>query len=35
MLVSDIRQMGENGYQFFLDNYTTEHTYETIMKHIE
>ena len=33
MLVSDIRQMGENGYQFFLDNYTTEHTYETIMRH--
>lgn len=33
MLVSDIRQMGENGYQFFLDNYTTEHTYETIIRH--
>lgn len=33
MLASDIRQMGENGYQFFLDNYTTEHTFKTIMKH--
>ena len=33
MLASDIRQMGEKGYQFFLDNYTTEHTFKTIMKH--
>lgn len=33
MLASDIRQMGEKGYQFFLDNYTTEHTYGSIMKH--
>ena len=33
MLASDIRQMGENGYQFFLDNYTTEHTFKAIMKH--
>lgn len=35
MLASDIRQMGENGYQFFLDNYTTEHTYGAIIKHFE
>ena len=34
MLASDIRQMGENGYQFFLDNYTTEHTFKAIMKHL-
>lgn len=34
MLVSDMRQMGENGYRFFLNNYTTEHTYKAIMKHI-
>ena len=34
MLASDIRQMGENGYRFFLDNYTTEHTFEAIMKHL-
>ena len=35
MLSSDIKQMGENGYQFFLKNYTVEHTYNTIMKHLE
>lgn len=34
MLTSDIQQMGENGYQYFLDNYTTEHTYQAIVKHI-
>lgn len=33
MLASDIRQMGENGYQFFLGNYTTEHTFKAIMNH--
>ena len=35
MLASDIKQIGENGYKFFLDNYTTEHTFRTIMKHFE
>ncbi len=35
MLQSDRYAMGEKGYQFFLDNYTTEHTYNTIMKHIK
>ena len=35
MLASDIRQMGENGYRFFLENYTTEHTLKAIMKHFE
>ena len=35
MLASDISQMGENGYRFFLENYTTEHTFKAIMKHIE
>lgn len=34
MLASDLKQMGENGYQFFLENYTTEHTYNTIMRHL-
>lgn len=34
MLASDIKQMGENGYRFFLDNYTTEHTFKAIVKHI-
>lgn len=35
MLVSDIKQMGENGYQFYLNNYTTEHTYNAIVNHLE
>ena len=35
MLASDIKQMGENGYRFFLENYTTEHTLKAIMKHFE
>jgi len=34
MLQSDLKQMGENGYQFYLNNYTVEHTYNTIMKHL-
>ena len=33
MLTSDLAQMGENGYQFYLNNYTIEHTYNAIMKH--
>lgn len=33
MLASDLSQMGENGYQFYLNNYTIEHTYNAIMKH--
>ena len=33
MLRSDLIQMGENGFQFYLNNYTVEHTYNTIMKH--
>lgn len=33
MLISDRISMGENGYQFYLNNYTTEHTYNAIMKH--
>ena len=35
MLSSDIKQMGENAYSFFHDNYTTEHTYNAIMKHVK
>ena len=31
MLASDIKQMGENGYRFFLGNYTTEYTFKAIM----
>lgn len=35
MLASDIRQMGENGYQYYLNNYTVEHTYQAIVKHLK
>ena len=34
MLKSDLLQMGENGYQFYLNNYTVEHTYNAIVKHL-
>ena len=34
MLKSDLKQMGECGYRFYLDNYTVEHTYNAIMKHL-
>lgn len=33
MLASDIKAMGEKGYQFYLNNYTDKHTYDAIMKH--
>ena len=35
MLVSDRKQMGENAYQYFLSNYTTEYTYNAIVKHLK
>lgn len=35
ILASDIKQMGENGYHFFLNNYTTNHTYQAIVRHLE
>ena len=34
MLASDIKAMGEKGFQFYLDNYTVEHTYQAIVKHL-
>lgn len=34
MLAANMQEMGENGYKFYLNNYTTEHTYNTIMKHL-
>lgn len=34
MLASDIKRMGENGYEFYLNNYTVDHTYQAIMKHL-
>ena len=33
MLASDIKQLGENGYRFYLNNYTVQHTYDAILKH--
>jgi len=33
MLASDIKEMGEKGYQFYLNNNTDMHTYDAIMKH--
>lgn len=33
MLSSDIREMGEAGYRFYMNNYTIEHTYDAIVKH--
>ena len=35
MLASDMKAMGENGYQFLKDNYLVEHTYNAIMKHFQ
>ena len=34
MLASDIKQMGEAGYKFLLNNYTVEHTYNAIIRHL-
>lgn len=33
MLASDIVSMGKKGYQFLVDNYTVENTYNAIMEH--
>jgi glycosyltransferase involved in cell wall biosynthesis len=33
MLASDIKAMGEKGYQFLKENYLVEHTYNKIMSH--
>ncbi|MBP3426262.1 MAG: glycosyltransferase family 4 protein [Rikenellaceae bacterium] len=33
MLKSNLKEMGENGFRFFENNYTTEHTYNAIIKH--
>lgn len=33
MLASDMKAMGEKGYQFLKDNYLVEHTYNAIMSH--
>lgn len=35
MLDSDIHKMGESGYNFFLQNYTVQQTYDVIMHHLK
>lgn len=35
MLQSDIKAMGEKGYEFLKNNYLSMHTYEIIMKHVK
>lgn len=34
LLKSDLKQMGENGYRYYLNNYTVQHTYDAIMSHL-
>ena len=35
MLASNIRSMGESGYQFYKNNYTIDHTYEVIISKVQ
>ena len=35
MLASDMKAMGENGYEFLKQNYLVEHTYRAIMSHMD
>ena len=35
MLASDMKAMGERGYEFLKKNYLVEHTYNAIMRHIK
>ena len=35
LLASDMHAMGKAGYQYYLDNYTVEHTYSQIVKHLQ
>lgn len=35
ILMFDFKQMGEKGYQFFLNNYTIDHTYNVIVNHFK
>ena len=35
MLASDIKAMGQRGYQFLQDNYTVDKCYDIIMKHFQ
>ena len=35
MLKSDIKAMGDIGYDYYLNNYTIDHTYNAIISHLE
>ena len=35
MLTSDIKAMGERGYEFLKSNYLVQHTYDAIIKHVK
>ncbi len=35
MLLSDMKAMGEKGYEFLKENYLVDHTYNAIMKHLK
>ena len=35
ILKSDVKAMGEKGYEFLKDNYLVENTYNAIMKHLK
>lgn len=35
ILKADIKLMGVNGYNYYLNNYTVQHTYDAIMKHFK
>ena len=35
MLASDRITMGQNGYDFYLNNYTIDHTYNVIISHFK
>lgn len=35
MLDSDLKAMGEKGYEFYLNNYTDKHSYDAIMNHLK
>lgn len=35
LLKSNLKLMGERGYQFYMNNYTVQHSYDAIMKHFK
>lgn len=35
MLTANMKLMGEKGYMFYLSNYTVQHTYDAIIKHVK